>query len=156
MTVNAPPPKSTAVLGLLVVILGVFVICAVSGAFGPAKPQPAPAWVGVCAGLVFIAGGLVPLLHTLAGEDPRHGSLALRAAMLVLMLAITGGLATVALWAALGAGPHEFRASGFIFTGRIGETAGRVVFGIGGVIALLIFAAFLIGGVRGLLKAADG
>lgn len=74
--------------------MGILVISAVCGAFGPPKPQPAPAWIGVAAGLVFIAGGSIAILHWLSGGlDGKAGPLWLRLSLFASMLTITGGLA---------------------------------------------------------------
>lgn len=148
------PSKFGAVLGVLVAAMGVFVISAVSGAFGPPKSQDAPAWIGVAAGMVFIAGGLIAILHSLSGGfDGKTGPLWLRLSLLASMLTITGGLALIALWASFGTGPRAFRASGTFFTtDQINEMTGRVVFGIGGIMVAILFIAFLVDGIRGLLR----
>jgi hypothetical protein len=149
-----PPSKFGAVIGALTALMGIFVISAVNGAFGPPKSQDAPAWVGTIAGFVFIAGGSIAILHSLSGGiDAKAAPPWLRLSYLVSMLTITGGLALIALWVSFGAGTRSFRGSGTFFTTeQINEFSGRVVFGIGGIMVAILFAAFLYDGIRGFFR----
>lgn len=154
MSADQPPSKFGTVIGALTALMGVFVISAVNGALGPPKTQDAPAWVGTIAGFIFIAGGSIAILHSLSGGlEGKAAPLWLRFSYLVSMLTITGGLALIALWVSFGAGTRAFRGSGTFFTtGQINEMAGRVVFGIGGIMVAILFAAFLYDGIRGLFR----
>jgi len=167
---TASSSKSNMLCGLFAAAMGAFVIAGAMGLFGlDLHPKDeAPRWIGVCAGAIFVAGGLAVMLQSLPAAKPApDGGLSPnspRWAQLVSLafgLSIVGGLAAIGLWIAFGPGERHF--SGGASFGGIGvsetlggtpasEIFGRVVFGFGAVCACLVFALFLVGGARWLLR----
>jgi hypothetical protein len=149
-----PQFRTHVFLGLLTIAMGIFVMCAVNGIFGPVKnPSQSPIWVGMLAGLVFVAGGVLVFVQAFTeGTEP---PLWARIVLLAGLLTITGGLASIALWVSLGQGPREFQVSGSFGSGHSSGIIGRVVFGIGGLAVGAMFIAFLVSAVKQLLGRND-
>ena len=77
----------------------------------------------------------------------------LKLAYRVLGIGVTGALATIGTWIAIGCGPRAFTISGsFGEMQTSGQTLGRVVFGLGAVIVWIYVIALTIGTVRKLFK----
>src|SRR5262249_10480012 len=99
---NTPADKSTIACGLLTVAMGAFLAFQPSGLvnMGAGPEGDTPAWIGVCAGLVFIAGGLAVVLQSLpfakfagGGNFSAETPTWVRSVTLALVLTIVGGLA---------------------------------------------------------------
>jgi len=154
--------RSNFFWGLFAAGMGLFIVAGTSGLLGiDMHPQDhAPRWIGVCAGAVFIAGGLAVCLQSLAIAKPgADGSLSPTSPRwaqwisLVLALCIVGGLAAVGLWIAFGPGERHFTTTiGFFTTSRTDQLFGRVIFGLGAVLTCLAFVLFLVDGVRRLWR----
>lgn len=137
-------PGGAVVVGLFCAGIGVLVILAVLGVFGPAPlTRGTPLWVGVLAGLMFVQAGLAVIVgYAVAGGADRDGDLPpgtpfrVRLTQYLLGLGITVSLALIATWIALGAGGRDCQVTGLI-SAEADETVCRVVFGIG---ALLTWA----------------
>jgi hypothetical protein len=122
-----------------------------------------PVWVGVCAGLVFIVGGVAVVLdYAVAGLGPDGDFLpgtpfAIRLANLLLGMAIVGGMIAISGWIAFGTGPRRFSGSvsiPFVATHwTTGATFGRIVFGAGTVLMVFMFVACTVVGIRRLWRA---
>jgi len=100
----------------------------------PLKPHryDAPPWVAVCAGVVFVAGGLAATFTTLPGATSRR---AINALAFVVVL----GFAVIAGWIAIGS--HHAVSSSFMLFGRKGgDIGGRIMFGLGAIICALMAA----------------
>jgi hypothetical protein len=147
-----PTEKSTMAYGLLAAALGFFVMLQTAGVLGAAgrAAGQSPSWIGICAGLVFVAGGIAVVIQSLPAAMPRpDGGLSpdappwVHRIVLALCLMVTGGLAAIALWVAFGAGPRPIRAT-FIASGWIDGTLGRAIFGLGAVLTCVILVAFAI------------
>jgi len=159
---NTPADKSTIACGLLTVAMGAFLALQTSGLVNVgARPDgDAPSWVGVCAGLIFIAGGVAVVLQSLpfakfvaGGNFSADTPTWVRSVTLALVLTIVGGLAAIGGWVAFGPGPRHFHVVGMFIGGdRVDDAIGRVVFGIGTVLTGLIFAVFAVTGARRLRR----
>jgi hypothetical protein len=114
----------------------------------------------VLAGLIFFSGGIAVAIQSLPVARPRpDGGLSpdapmwVRRIVLALVLFAVAGLATIALWIALGSGPRSFHLVGtFVGNGWIDETIGRVVFALGATLTCIIFVAFAMDGARRLIR----
>src|SRR5262249_52663359 len=154
--------RANLLWGLFAAGMGLFVVAGTSGLFGiDMHPQDgAPRWVGVCAGAVFIAGGLAVMVQSLAAVKPAaDGSLSPNSprwaqwVSMLLALGIVAGLAAVGLWIAFGPGERHFTTTIGIFTSDQGNEAfGRTIFGFGAIITCLVFVVFLVDGVRRLWR----
>jgi hypothetical protein len=154
--------RSNLLWALFAAGMGLFIVAGASGLFGiDMHPQDgAPRWLGVCAGAVFVAGGLAIMVQSLAAAKPgADGGLSSSSPAwaqwisLLLALLIVGGLAAVGLWIAFGPGERHFTASVGIFSSNQGnEVFGRVVFGFGAIITCLVFVVFLVDGVQRLWR----
>ena len=121
------------------------------GSITPTDAATAPAWVPACAGLAFVAAGLVVIVDfgmARVGPDGQlepGTPLPIQLASLLLALTIVGLLAAIAGWVAFGPGPRAFTTTfslPFVATrSRGGETSGRIAFGISTVILVIVFVA---------------
>jgi len=127
---------TTIVVGALTVAMGALGIAGGLGLLpaGPADPtipliqQRA---VAICIGVVFAAGGLAAMLTTLPG----------RAALIVknlLALVIVVGLTALLGWVALGPGSRDFASPAAILGPRVNAVSGRIMFGLGALLGLLM------------------
>lgn len=128
-------------MGLLFAICGVPPILIGTGVVNRAASDPeTPAWVAICAGLIFVAAGFAIILdYAVAGgvgpdgDLPAGTPIAVRAGNLALGSTIIGLMTAVFGWVAFGSGPRRF-SSGvslpFLTHYWVsGETSGRVAFG---------------------------
>ena len=144
---------STFALGALTCAMGVYFflsgLCVVPT---PGKAE-GPAWIGLCVGLVFTAGGAAVMLRGAAGipDDARDLPAGtprwLQIVYWLMAVLIAVGLAATGTWVAFGPGERHFTVGGII-SGPIGNDFGRTVFGFGAVLSWLIAAAFLWNGAR--------
>jgi hypothetical protein len=110
-------------------------ICAAALRWIDVRPaQGVPYWIAGLAGVVFLVAGIAVAL-------PQHPSRIHDALGATLFTAF----ATIALWVGFGPGPRAFNGAasiGPVSVGGIGggETLGRIVFGIMGVVVLFIAA----------------
>jgi hypothetical protein len=140
-------------IGLACAGMGVFVMLMAFGVIGRGSLDDAPPWVGVCAGLVFVLGGAAVIVgYAIAdgaapdGDLPPGTPFGIRLAQYLLGLGIVASLASIATWVAFGEGPRKFTGSGSLGTGPVGDTAGRIVFGVG---AVLVWGFLLLLGIVG-------
>jgi hypothetical protein len=107
----------------------------------PAESMEAPRWVLAAAGIMFLAGGFVPLTIRLGA-----GAWQSRLVGAVVLIA----LASIFNWIAFGPGPRHFTSSLSLAGSPVqragtGETSGRVIFGV---IALLLDLLVIVIAVR--------
>jgi hypothetical protein len=155
---DTPSDKSTIACGLLTLAMGVFLVLQTSGivSVGDRSGAEAPAWIGVCAGLIFVAGGIAVVLQSLpfakfaaGGRFSADTPIWVRSITLALMLTIVGGMAAIGGWVAFGPGPRHFHFVGmFIGSDRLDDAIGRAIFGVGTVLSGLIFVVFAVLGMR--------
>jgi hypothetical protein len=158
---SASSSKSNIFWGLFAAAMGAFIVAGASGLFGlDLHPtERTPSWVGICAGLMFVAGGFAVMLQSLPAAKPLpDGSLSpdaprwVQGASLALGLFIVGAFAAIFLWIAFGPGERHFSMSWSFGSGPANETFGRVVFGFGAVFSCAMFLAFLVSGARRFLR----
>jgi hypothetical protein len=167
---TASSSKSNIFWGLFAAAMGAFIVAGASGLFGlDLHPTDGtPQWVGICAGAIFLAGGLAVVLQSLPAAKPMpDGSLSpdaprwVQGASLALALFIVGSFAAIFLWIAFGPGERHFSGGASfggvhvtetLSGGHANEMFGRVAFGFGAVLACVMFLAFLVGGARQLMR----
>src|SRR5262245_57079269 len=119
---ETPADKSTIACGLLTVVMGIFLVLQNSGLLSAAVvlPTDPPPWLGACAGVVFVAGGIAVVLQSLPSAKMAHGAfladtpLWVRSTILALSLTIVGGLACIGGWIAFGPGQRKFHVVGLV------------------------------------------
>jgi hypothetical protein len=157
--------RSNIFWGLFMAAIGASIVAGVSGLFGlnlrPADGEPR--WMGICAGGIFLAGGLAVIVQSLAAAKPvPDGSLSPDAPLwvqrisLALCLFIVGSFTAIFFWIAFGSGERHFNGGasfgGVQVSGHASGMFGRAAYGVGAVLAAVMFIAFLIGGTRRLLR----
>lgn len=164
MDANQLSPKGAFVMGALFVASGLMPILMSLGVITPTNATPGtPAWVGFCAGLLFVVAGFTIMLdYGVAGGVGPDGDLkagtpfAIRVANLILGLTIVGLMTAVFGWVAFGSGPRAFSTSislPFFFSTRAsGELSGRIAFGAGTVLLALMFVACGVTGAKKLIS----
>jgi hypothetical protein len=140
-----------------------FVLVALGVLPMPEGGASAPPFVVALAGLTFlVAGGSVMIRARTGARDsdadlpanaPRWTHMSYRIAG----IAITGTLALIGTWVAIGSGPRSFTISGAV-SGPLptGELIGRAVFGLGAVIVWIYVIALTVGTVRKLFDRREG
>jgi hypothetical protein len=150
-------PGAAILVGLVLAAFGIFCFLLATGVIGqPSSGDDAtPVWVGICAGLVFLCGGgAIVVGYAIAGGVAPDGDLppgtpfGVRLTQYVLGLTMGSALAAIGSWVAFGRGPRHFTMSGSLGSGPGDETVGRVVFGIGAVLAWGIVALLAVFGFR--------
>ncbi|HEY2149862.1 MAG TPA: hypothetical protein VGH34_03590 [Vicinamibacterales bacterium] len=137
--------------GLFFVACGLLVVAMATGLIPHADAATAPAWVPACAGLTFVAAGLLVIVDFGAARIGPDGQLApdtplpIQLASLLLALIIVGLLAVIAGWIAFGPGPRAFTTTlsiPFISERyQSGGTSGRIAFGISTAVLVAVFGA---------------
>lgn len=158
-------PGGAIAIGLACGGMGTFCILMALGVFGDSGlSEGTPPWVGVCAGLVFVLGGLAVIVgYGIAGGAGPDGDLVpgtpfvVRLVQTLLGLGITVLLALIATWVAFGPGARHFTGAGSIGGvavggGSIGELFGRVVFGLGAVLVWAFAIVMLVVSVKRLRR----
>jgi hypothetical protein len=122
-----------------------------------AAPAPSrlygPDWIALAVGVVFAAAGLSVLVRGWLGVPDSQAGLpdgAPAAAVAVQWLAslcIIVGLAAIGTWVAFGSGERSFTML-LPARGTLGETAGRIAFGIGAVVTWLLAVGVAAKGIR--------
>jgi hypothetical protein len=158
-------PRQSVAMGALFIFCGLIPILMATGVItpdGPTNGPPPPTWVPFCAGLMFvIAGVLVMIDFGLArpgpdGQLPPDTPLPIQIASLVLALFLIALFAAVVGWVAFGPGPRAFTTtlSMPFFTKQYqgGELPGRIAFGFGTVMLVMMFCASGVIGTRRLWR----
>lgn len=160
-----PSKRALIFWGLFSAGMGAFIMLGASGLIGiDLHPsEGVPIWIGICAGGMFVAGGLALIVQSLAAVNALpDGSFApdtpawARWILPALGLVIAGGFAAIALWIAFGPGPRHFSMTGTFGSDHVNEMLGRSVFGFGAALACLIFVVFLFRSARQILKRDKG
>jgi hypothetical protein len=151
-------PRSSFAVGLLFIVCGLWPILVGFGWIHAPAAEPTPGWVPVCAGLVFVMGGIAVILDfAIAGGvgpdgDFRPGtSTSVRVGNFMLGMTIVGLITAVFGWVAFGSGTRHFSSTVSLpfIAGRwaSGELSGRVAFGAA---TVLMAAAFIACGLAGI------
>jgi hypothetical protein len=145
-------PGGAIAIGVFMGAIGTFVVLTALGVFGEGRlSDGTPTWVGVAAGLAFVAGGLAMIVgYGIAGGVAPDGGLPPGTPLAVYIVQSAVGitiatmLALIASWVAFGPGVRHFRGTGLIFGDAVNEAIGRTVFGVGAVLVWLFVAALLV------------
>jgi hypothetical protein len=136
-------------MGLLCLVIAAVILAGAAGLL-PARPtahEEAPRWVVACVGLVFLAGGLVPINAAFALPNWLNQ---------LVGITVTAGLALVFNWVAFFPGERHFSMSvsvpGLSMSGGGGQLAGRAMFGL----AALLGDAMVLWGLWRMLRRARG
>ena len=147
------PDRMLLAIGTLCVAAGIYFGMIGFGIVRPPSKVNGPLWLVLCAGLVFAAGGAVVIVRGALGMDDKEQDLPANSPRWLKVVCWLAGLLTVASlaaigsWIAIGGGPREFSMSGAI-SGSVGEGIGRVMFGIGAIMAWLMVVAFARSGAK--------
>jgi hypothetical protein len=159
MTAAPQPHKDKRInlaVGLFATVLGAFLLLIALGFVLPdTKMQDAERWAGGAAGAAFLFAGIVVILQTLAarpdtpeGELPPGTPMWIHVLNLVLILAIVAVLAGIATWVAFAPGERAFSGFMWFMPQRLGELAGRVVFGLAAVLTWFILLVIAVVGIK--------
>jgi hypothetical protein len=137
--------RATIVFGLISAAIGAYYALGGAGLFPLHGEAHAPGWIIVCAGLVFLIGGLAVAMQALggvdeAGELPPDAPAWMKLAQQLAALAIVGSLATLGTWVAFFGESEGFSVNGAAATG-IGVTFARAAFALGSLATWLFFLA---------------
>lgn len=145
-------------LGLAFAAAGVYFMLGAGGVL-PMPEANGPSFIVFCAGAAFLFAGLTCMLSARAGmgghqtDLPEDAPLAFKLAYRILGIGVTGALATIGTWIAIGSGPRAFTISGTLGEMQTsGQTLGRVVFGLGAVVVWIYVIALTVGTVRKLFN----
>ncbi len=112
-----------------------------------------PNWIALVVGLVFFAAGLSVSVRGFLGvadsqpDLPPDAPAAAVAVQWIAALTIIVGLASIGTWIAIGPGERTFSMM-LPAKGSLGETVGRVAFGVGAAITWLMAIAVALKGLR--------
>ncbi len=127
-----------AVVGVLIVLLGVDIIQAPSGSVHAAR------WVLAAFGASFVFSGLL-LITQLLFPGMGHRNLLLPWLRYVFTLGFLGTFSAVAVWVGLGPGDRQFSGSIiFLSGGNIGSLFGRLAFGGFGILLVMVTLWFAV------------
>ncbi len=158
--------RGAAAMGAAFIGVGIFPILIGLGIIQPTE-RDAPAWVAAAAGVMFVCAGLSIVVDFAIADgvgpdgDFKPGTpTAIRAANLVLGLAIVGLMASVSGWIAFGPGPRRFTSTLTLpfwpIRWQSEGIMGRVGFGVATVLLAVMFVACGVSGVarlrRGIIK----
>jgi len=150
------------IFGLLFIACGVMPILMTVGVMRSTVTRGTPPWVGLCAGLLFVFAGVAIVVdYGIADGVGPDGDLkpgtpfSIRLANYVLGLMIMGLMIAVFGWIAFGPGPRAFSSSLTLpFLSKrwaSSDLSGRIAFGAGTILMVLMFIACGIVGFRRLL-----
>ena len=158
--------RGAVAMGATFIAFGVVPILLGCGVIKPSDGD-APGWVAIAAGVTFICGGLAVIVDFAIADgvgpdgDFKPGTpTIIRAANLVLGLAIIGLMAAITGWIAFGSGPREFTSTLTLpflpVRWRSGALTGRIAFGASTLLLGVMFVACAVSGVRQLRRGIIG
>jgi hypothetical protein len=155
---NQLSPPGAILMGCAFLAAGLLVIWA---AFNNAGTEPTPLWVGICAGLFFMAGGGAVIVNFGTprrfepdGQLSPDTPIGIRVANLALTLSVVGLLGAIFAWIGFGPGEREFSMTIWTPFSRTpvedNETIGRTMFKGFTVLLAVVFVGALVRGIRSL------
>ena len=155
MNSNPAPSRdwTLAALGVLTTAIGVYFALVGIDAAPPPGRVNGPVWLTFLVALVFFAGGVAVIVRGMTGGDNRSSELPFDTPRWVGVIywlttvMVATGLAGIGTWVAFGPGERQFSMSGPV-AGPVGDTVGRIAFGIGAVITWLIVLVLVCQGAR--------
>ena len=155
-------PYEIVGLGVAFAAAGLYFMLGAGGLL-PMPEANGPAFIVFCAGAAFLFAGLTCMVRAKAGmsdhqsDVPEDSAPWLKLVYRVLGIGVTGALATIGTWIAIGSGPRAFTISGSLGEMQTsGQTLGRVVFGLGAVIVWIYVISLTVGTVRKLFNRSSG
>jgi hypothetical protein len=152
-------PADIIGFGVAFAAAGVYFMLVAGGLLPMPSGANAPPFIIFAIGQAFLFAGLTCVVRSRAGmsdqqsEVPDSAPLWTQVSYRILGIGITGALALVGTWIAIGSGPRAFNISGpFIEMRTTGEMIGRSVFGLGAVIVWIYVIALTVGTVRKFLN----
>jgi hypothetical protein len=134
-----------------------------AGGYLPMPDTNGPSFIVFAAGAAFLFAGLTCVVRARAGmidvetDVPDSAPPWTKVSYRVLGIGVSGALATIGTWIAIGSGPRAFNISGsFVVMQTAGEAIGRTVFGLGAVIVWIYVIALTVTTVRKLLGRSRG
>jgi hypothetical protein len=163
MTSNQLSRRGAFIFGLLFIACGMMPILMSTGILRSTATPGTPLWVGFCAGLLFVFGGVAIVVDYGVADgvgpdgDFKPGTpFMIRVANYVLGLLIMGLPIAVFGWVAFGPGPRAFSSSlalPFISKRWVSsELSGRLAFGAGTLVMVFMFIACGVVGLRRLRR----
>ena len=157
-------PHEIVGVGIAFSAAGLYFMLAAAGVLPlPDGAANGPLAIVFCAGLAFAFAGLTCVVRARAGmlnmesEVPASAPRWTQVSYRVLAIGMSGALATVGTWIAIGSGPRAFSLSApFVEMQTTGEVLGRTIFGLGAVIVWIYVIALTVGTVRKLFDRANG
>jgi hypothetical protein len=134
---SQPSPRAALIFGLLAIVCGVMSILGSIGIIPMRLTPGTPAWVGVCAGLLFVVAGVMMINGDAWKSHASHPTNETRWPFVqdVLGFAVCALFAAIFGWIAFGPGERQFSMTVDLpFThsrGRGNEGLGRAIFGLG-------------------------
>jgi hypothetical protein len=136
------------VMGLAAIVAGSvpLLVRFFSTAPRPAMRDPAPDWIGFLIAAMFIAAGAMAIVNSFEGADPSGELSSTAPRTLRTIYKLTGTLIALALavlitWVSIGPGERHFTGTGSFGPFGVGDMFGRMVFGIGALMAWCIIGA---------------
>jgi hypothetical protein len=155
-------PHEVVGLGLAFTTGGLYFVAGTAG-YLPMPEMHGPNFLGYCVGAAFLFAGLTCMVRARAGmadqeSDVPDGAPAwIKLSYRMLAIGVTGALAIIGTWIAIGSGPRAFNLSAsFVEMRTTGEIVGRVVFGLGAVITWIYAIALTVITVRKLFERRGG
>jgi hypothetical protein len=147
-------PHDVIGVGVAFSMAGLYLMLGAAGLL-PMPETNSPWAIVFCAGLAFLFAGLTCVVRSRAGmlnmesDIPAGAPRWTRVSYRVLAIGVAGALATIGTFVAIGSGPRAFSLSApFVEMQTTGEAIGRMVFGLGAVIAWIYVIALTVGTVR--------
>ncbi len=150
MAGSGPKLDKTALLCALVsVLIGAYFLASAMGLlnFNGMRASQSPGLMGICVGVLFVAGGLSVIIQTLGkvrvAPDGSFSGAMSASSMWVLRglgLVVTVSLAIIQFWVAFGPGSRDFLTPLPFLNAPARELVGRAMFGAGGVLVVVFLA----------------
>ena len=136
--------------------IGGWMLLASLGVFGhPVRhPGDAPDWMGALIGFLFFGGAsaaIINVVYGAAGQMPSGAPVLARILSGALGVAVTLGLAITFVWVGFGPGERHFTGSGAF----LGPLVGRAMFGLFGLLTLIVICWMGIRRLKRILSARD-
>jgi hypothetical protein len=155
MSAQSPAsPTEVVGLGIAFAAAGLYFMLGAVG-YLPLPEANGPSVIVFAAGLAFLFAGLTCVVRARTGmtvtesDVPDSAPTWTKVSYRVLGIGVTGALATIGTWIAIGSGPRAFSVSGpFIEMQTTGQAIGRTVFGLGAVIVWIYVIALTVSTVR--------
>jgi hypothetical protein len=137
---SPPHDRPSLFFGVITTGGGLYLALAGLQVLPPPGKVNGPDWIAICAGLAFFGAGMAVIVRGWLGMNNQTRELSydaplwLKAVYALSWLMAAVATAAISTWVAFGSGTRHFGLSGPI-VGPVGEGVGRLIFGIGAVLA---------------------